>query len=119
MMKSLLAEAMETCTMYDKVTVDDGYGGFKPIFVLGASFQAAVVVDESQRAQIALSQGSKEIYTVTTRRAVNLQYHDIFKRNSDGKIFRVLSDGDDVKTPESAGLNMRQVRAEEWSLPSE
>ena len=116
---SLLSEAMETCTMYDKVSVDDGYGGFNPAYVLGAKFQAAIVVDDSQRAYLALSEGAKEVYTVTTERAVNLQFHDVFKRNSDGKIFRVLNDGDDKKTPQSAGLNMRQVRAEEWSIPNE
>jgi hypothetical protein len=38
-------------------------------------------------------------------------------RNSDGKIFRITSDGDDNHTPKSATLDMRQVSAEEWSLP--
>lgn len=116
---SLLLEAMESCTMFDKTTVDDGYGGFIPSYVQGAKFQAALVVDDSYRAQLALSEGAKEVYKVTTRRSVNLQYHDVFKRDSDGKILRVLTDGDDVKTPRSAGLDMRQVRAEEWSLPDE
>jgi hypothetical protein len=38
----------------------------------------------------------------------------VFRRESDGKIFRVTSDGDDKKTPPSAGLDMRQVTAEEF-----
>jgi hypothetical protein len=49
---------------------------------------------------------------------MNLQYHDIFKRKSDNKIFRVTSDGDDKHTPPSATLDMRQVSAEEYTLPS-
>ena len=49
---------------------------------------------------------------------MNLQYHDVFRRNRDLKIFRVTSDGDDKHTPASATLNMRQVTAEEWSLPN-
>ena len=56
-------------------------------------------------------------YTITTGKAVNLQYHDVFRRVRDGKIFRVTSDGDDKHTPASAALNMRQVTAEEWELP--
>ena len=36
------------------------------------------------------------------------------RRASDGKIFRVTSDGDDKRTPRSAALNMRNVSAEEW-----
>ena len=45
-----------------------------------------------------------------------LYYHDVIKRLSDGKIFRITSDGDDKATPKSASLNMRSVSAEEWSL---
>lgn len=116
---SLLSAAMEDCTMYDKRTVEDGYGGYKPEYLLGVRFQAAITVDDSIEAQAALSQGPVGIYTVTTTKAVNPQYHDVFRRESDGKIFRVTSDGDDKKTPRSAGLNMRQVTAEEWSLPNE
>jgi hypothetical protein len=56
------------------------------------------------------------LYTVTTSRAIVLEYHDVFRRESDGKIFRVTSDGDDLYTPKSAGLDMRQVTAEEWVL---
>lgn len=115
---SLLSEAMESCTMYDKRIVDDGYGGYVPTYSAGATFQAAIVVDNSVNAQLAQAQGVVGIYTITTTKAITLQFHDVFRRNSDGKIFRVTSDGDDKKTPQSAGLNMRQVTAEEWSLPN-
>ena len=113
---SLLADAMETCTMYDKRMVDDGYGGYITEYTKGVSFQAAIVIDNSINAQLALSQAAVGIYTVTTTKAMNLQFHDVFERDSDGKIFRVTSDGSDKKTPNSAYLNMRQVTAEEWSL---
>ena len=113
---SLLSEAMENCTMLDKRTVPDGYGGFIPSWVPGAEFQAAIVLDSSMQARIAEQQGVTALYTITTKKSVNLQYHDVFKRSSDGKIFRVTSDGDDKHTPGSAGLNMRQVSAEEWVL---
>lgn len=115
---SLLADAMENCIIYDKRMVDDGYGGGTPGYFPGMVFQAAVVVDNSINAQVALSEGAVGIYTITTKKNINLQFHDVFKRESDGKIFRVTSDGDDKKTPPSAGLNMRQVTAEEWSLPN-
>lgn len=113
---SLLSEAMENCIMLDKRTVADGYGGYITTWVEGASFQAAVTFDTSMEARIAEKQGVTSLYTVTTNKAITLQYHDVFKRVSDGKIFRVTSDGDDRFTPASANLNMRQVSAEEWSL---
>jgi hypothetical protein len=48
-----------------------------------------------------------------------LQFHDIFIRKEDNKVFRVTSDGDDKKTPSIASLDMRQVSAEEWRIPNE
>lgn len=115
---SLLEEAMEKCIMLDKTTVPDGYGGVITNWVEGADFSAAIVFDNSLEARIGEHQGTTNLYTITTKKTINLQYHDVFKRLSDGKIFRVKSDGDDNKTPASAGLNMRQVSAEEWELPN-
>ena len=67
-------------------------------------------------ARVADKQGVTSLYTVTTRKNMTLEYHDVFRRIRDGKIFRVTSDGDDKHTPASANLNMRQVTAEEWSI---
>lgn len=115
---SLLTDAMESCTMLDKTTASDGRGGFITTWKDGAAIQAAIVHESSMQARIAEAQGVTSTYTITTTKAVNLQYHDVLRRESDSKIFRVTSDGDDKKTPASAGLNMRQVSAEEWALPT-
>ena len=116
---SLLNDAMEACQILNKITESDGYGGYRTIWANGALFDAAIVLNNSIEAQQALAAGVTGIYTVTTGRQLNLQYRDVFRRLSDGKIFRVTSDGDDLKTPISATLNMRNVSAEEWSLPDE
>lgn len=113
---SLLSDAMEQCVMIDKSTVADGYGGYIVSWVEGAEITAAIVLDTSMEARIGQKQGVTALYTITTAKSLNLQYHDVLKRLSDGKIFRVTSDGDDKRTPISAGLNMRQVSAEEWNL---
>lgn len=115
---SLLSEAMENCILLDRTTAPDGYGGYTPTWIEGAGFKAAIVLDTSIEARRAEKEGVTGLYTVTTVKALNLQYHDVFRRVADGKIFRVTSDGDDKKTPNSAGLNMRQVSAEEWELPN-
>lgn len=113
---SLLSEAMDECVMLDKTTEDDGYGGIKQVYVEGATFNAAVVFDTSIEARVADKQGVTSLYTVTTNKSITLEYHDVFKRNKDSKIFRVTSDGDDKYTPQSATLNMRQVTAEEFQI---
>lgn len=113
---SLLSEAMEDCVMLDKITIDDGMGGYTRTWTDGAHFTAAIVFNTSIEARRADKEGVTSLYTVTTPRAITLEYHDVFRRVRDGKIFRVTSDGDDVFTPASAGLDMRQVTAEEWVL---
>lgn len=115
---SLLTEQMEACVMLNKQTEADGYGGYVTTWTDGAKFQAAIVFDTSIEARAAEKQGVSSLYTVTTTKALTLEYHDVFRRTRDGKIFRVTSDGDDRYTPASATLNMRQVTAEEWRLPN-
>ena len=105
--------------MIDKITTDDGVGGYDVIYQEGAEFDAAIVFNTSMEARRAEASGVSSLYTVTTSRALTLEYHDIFKRLRDGKIFRVTSDGDDVFTPASATLDMRQVTAEEWKLTND
>lgn len=113
---SLLSEAMEAFTILDKITESDGYGGKITSWSEGAEISGAMVIDQSIQARTAEAQGVKSVYTFTTRKDVILAYHDVLKRNRDGKIFRVTSDGTEKRTPASASLNMRQVTAEEWQL---
>ena len=115
---SLLDNAMENCIMIDKRTVSDGIGGFITRYVDGAEFKCATTLDTSTQARIAQKEGVTNLYTATTKRNVNLQYHDVFKRVRDNKLFRVTSDGDDKRTPDSASLDMRVVSCEEYTLPS-
>ena len=99
---SLLNDAMTKCVFLDKKKTSDGQGGYINTWTEGAEFQAAVTFDTSIEARTAEKQGVTNLYTVSTRKAITLDYHDVFKRLSDGKIFRVTSDGDDKATPESA-----------------
>lgn len=115
---SLLAEAYENFIMMDRQTRPDGYGGIETTWTEGAEIQAAVTYNSSVEALTAQAAGATALYTITTTKAVNLQYHDVIKRARDGKFFRVTSDGDDNFTPASATLDMRQVQAEEYTLPA-
>lgn len=115
---SLLSEAMEDFIIIDKTTAPDGYGGTIDVYVDGASIKAAVTLNNSMQARVASVQGVTALYNVVTEKNINLQYHDVLRRVSDGKIFRITSDGDDNKTPPSASINMRVVSAEEWVIPN-
>lgn len=113
---SLLDLSMEPCVKIDKTTQNDEYGGQVTVWREGFKFNCAITFDSSLQARVADQAGVTSLYTVTTRKNLVLEYHDVFKRIRDGKIFRVTSDGDDQATPETASLNMRIVTAEEYIL---
>ena len=113
---SLLSEFMEPFVLVEKRRVSDGRGGYVVEWEDGAEFNAAVTYNTSVQGKIAQAQGVKDLITVTTSRALALDYHDVFRRVSDGQVFRVTSKGENNKTPQSAGLDMRQCSAEEFEL---
>lgn len=113
---SLLESAMTECVLYDGQRVPDGEGGYNSSFAESVKFMAAIVFDSSVEARVAEKSGVTSVYTVTLDKSVPIEYHDVFKRLSDGKIFRVTSDGGDKKTPPSASFQVHQVTAEEWSI---
>ena len=113
---SLLDDTFEDFRVIDKTKAPDGYGGTIDTWNEGITIKAVAVLDSSEEMKVAMAQGVKASYTITTSKNVNLQYHDVIRRVRDNKIFRITSDGDDKHTPASATLNMRQVTAEEWEL---
>ena len=112
----LVDSAMEATYIMDKTTVPDGYGGVKTTWTQGAEIEAAYSFNSSTQARIAAQQGINNRYTILTRKSVVLQFPDVIKRKSDGKYFRITSDGKDNRTPDSAGLDLRAVEAEEWEI---
>lgn len=114
---SMIEESMEVCNIMQKTKTPDGEGGFIPVWTEGAEFMASITFDTSLQARVAEKQGVTSLYTVTTAKNAVLEYHDVIKRKSDGKILRITSDGDDKQTPARAVFGQYlQVSAEEWTL---
>lgn len=104
------------CVLMEKTRQPDGEGGWVVAWTEGAEFEAAIVRDSSLEARVAEREGVTNVYTVTTDTDAHLEFHDVFKRVSDGQVFRVTSNGDDMRTPDIATFDFEQVSAEEWEL---
>lgn len=102
------------CTLVEKTRVPDGEGGWTTAWADGASFDAAIVLNGSIDARIAEAEGVTGVYTVTVDRNVELDFHDAFRRDSDGQVFRVTKVND--PTPGVATFQFNQYQAEEWAL---
>lgn len=112
----LIDSFMTECVMMDRTTTPDGIGGITNTWTEGAAFKAAIVKDTTLAARTAEKEGVTEVYTVTVDKNLSLDFHDVFKRKSDGAIFRVTSNITDSKTPIVASFQFGQVNAERWEL---
>ncbi len=113
---NLLDQVMVPCKILNHIRVDDDFGGYKESWQEGASFVAAISRDSSTEAVIAERQELGEIYTVVTKRGFTLEYNDVFKRDSDGAIFKVTSN--DTKSHPASSVKIAKVTAKRWELPA-
>lgn len=111
---SLINNMMTECTLLDISRESDGEGGSKSTLSEGDTFLAAIAYNGSAEVKSAGKATAKSNYTVTAERDLHLSYHDVFRRLSDGKTFRVTSDGENMQTPNFASFQFSQVTAEEW-----
>ena len=116
-MTALYEAMMEKFVFMDKVREPDGLGGWNTVWREGAEFKASVLKDSTIQGRVAEKQGITELYTITVFRNNQLDFHDVIKRVSDGKIFRITSDIKDNTSPVFSGINFGQVTAEAWKLP--
>ena len=114
---ALIDECMVSCHIYNRAIVDDRYGDSVETYTKGASFQAAIVKNSTTEAIVADKQMDTEIFTVITRKSMMLNYHDVFKRDSDGKWFQAISPAKDSETPARSSIPLCKVTAESWKMP--
>ena len=102
------------CTLLERTRVPDGEGGWSTAWADGPTFEAAIVLDSSMGARVAEQEGVTSVYTVTADRNVVLEFHDAFRRDSDGQVFRITKVND--PTPDVATFQFSQYQAEAWEL---
>ena len=103
------------CVRMLRRSVADGEGGWAETWAEVRSFAATIVRDTSAEARVAEAPGVANAYTVTF--SEELSHGDVFKRVSDGQVFRVTSNADDGRPPACATFTFTQCTAEEWRLP--
>lgn len=115
---TLIDSMMERCVMQDKTSQSDGMGGFSYAWADGAEFDATIIKVSSPTITVAEQQGVNEQYNVVVHSNVMLDYHDVFKRISDGATFRVTGYSRDSEAPAASTVKIAKVTAERWSIPA-
>ena len=114
---ALIFDIMVGCHIYNKAIVDDAYGTAQKRYSKGAAFNAALIKNTTTEAIVAEKQGVTEIYTVVTEQGFELDYHDVFKRDSDGVFFIVTGREHDTEPPAMSTVKISKVTAEPWKVP--
>lgn len=112
----LFEEAMEACVLLMEKHTPDGSGGTVTAWEDGASFRAAVVLDTSAGIVAGDMARVQNMYSVYVDPADALSYHAVFRRVSDGRVFRVSSDG--KTAPARASFRLSVCTVEEWEVPA-
>ncbi len=112
----LYEEAMEACVLLTEKHTPDGSGGTVTAWEDGVSFRAAVVLDTSAGIVAGDMARVQNVYSVYVDPADALSYHAVFRRVSDGRVFRVSSEG--KTAPARASFRLSVCTAEEWEVPA-
>lgn len=115
---TLLESMYDKCVILNRTKTSDGVLGFTSVWTDGAGFSALIKKDTSTEARLAEKQGVTEVYTVVTARGFGLEYHDVFRRESDGAVFRVTGNQRDSEAPDASTAQIGKVSAERWELPA-
>lgn len=115
---SLIESMMEDAVIMLPEGGSDGEGGQNVQYREGNKIKAVFAMTNAIKITAAEKAALENAFTITTHRGTLLQFHNIVKRKSDGRTFRITSNGNDRKTPASSAIYpFAQVQAEEWRLP--
>lgn len=114
---SLMDEYSVECVLLTKTRTDDPLGGYKTVWTPGLLFRAAWEYESAPEITVAEQQGVERTYRIYVDRALDLDYHEVFRRADNGQIYRVTNPGTDRMTPGFSRLNKRLIEVEKWALP--
>ncbi len=114
---TLLDEMSERCTLLSRAVTPDMMGGTDEGYTDESDFWAVIRKDSTTADRIAEKQGVAESFTVVVTRGTALKNTDVFRREKDGKTYRVTSNIQDKEAPARSTVRIGAVTAERWDLP--
>ena len=116
---TMIDRTMEPFVLLEKERTTDGAGGYQTVWRDGLTFFASVSSVTTALTTSAESVGSSGTLTLTTDKALNLEFPDVVRRESTGRTYRITTRSEDRRTPQVSDLYYAQVDAEEWRVPDD
>lgn len=113
---NLLHDFAVPCVLMEKKRVSDGAGGYITEWTEGEPFENFQYLDTSMEARRAQQEGVKSLYSALVQRGFPLEYGDVFKDKNTGLTYRVTSNPDEKKAPQSSSFDLKYCTVERWAL---
>lgn len=107
---------MEDFVLLTKSQKPDGESGMETSWEEEKMFPAVATNENTVPVRIAEADGFTSVFTITTKRDTLLKFHDVIRRKSDGKVFRITSESQDNCSPDFSDIDLAQASAERWKL---
>ncbi len=115
---SLLEDFARPCVLMEKTCVPDGAGGREATWSEGTEFKNYLALDTSMEARRAEKEGVESVYSALVRRDLAIKYGDYFKDKLTGITYRVTSNPDEKKAPQSSTLDLKFFTVERKEAPT-
>lgn len=116
---TMIDRTMEPFVLLEKERTTDGAGGYQTVWRDGLTFFASVSSVTTALTTSAESVGASGTLTLTTDKALKLEFPDVVRRESTGRTYRITTRSEDRQTPPVSDLSYAQVDAEEWRVPDD
>jgi hypothetical protein len=114
---SLLDQYTVQCVTLTKARRDDPIGGYVIDWLDGIHFSAAWEYQDAPEITVAEQQGVSRVYSIYVPKDLQLDFHEVIRREDNGQTFRVTNPGTDRVTPASSRLNRRLIEVEAYIPP--
>ena len=114
---SLLNDFSRPCVLMNKERKPDGAGGYIVEWTEGAEFTSYQSMNTSMEARRAEKEGVTSLYSALVQKDLPIKYGDFFRDNLTGNTYRVTSNPDESRAPESSSFSLKYFTAERKELP--
>lgn len=114
---TLLDANSKECVLLEKARQEDGEGGFITSWTEGIRFKNYYAQSTSMEARRAEKEGVTSLYSALVEQSVPLEYGDYFRDLTTNQTFRITSEPDEKKAPQSAVFALKFFTAEKRELP--
>ena len=107
------------CILLRVIQTPDGQGGSLSRWTEVTMLDAFFGRESSVKAVTAEKQDSTKTCSVYVQKSADICFQDVLRRVEDGLCYRVTSEQNDNRVPDTSAMDWRRIIVERWEMPSD